>query len=581
MIKDNNAGCNNVVIVSSIYEAKKLRKFNFNLPVLCMSAEIFFFLQKKKNKQNLNLIRFFLTKDIEEDISDNTTNEFEKNYNRLKNLSISISTIEIIKVLITKNMYSLSSINIFLDNYDGFYFFKKNQFEYTNAKDIVIDRIVSKNKNNISFIRKNNIKTNFSFFIYLINKFIFYFNKKRNIIWMCAKKSRIENLLKELNSYKNKDEKVFCYYFYSNSNLLFLKILKSLYLSIFSQNKIIPILPIKKKIIIDEQQIKSIILLLLNNNLKKFKNIIYDNLIKSIEDVNSYESYAYEIISNYNVKLLITDQIRWKDGIGVASAFKRKKIPVFLISHNTHTLSNTDLSNKIQFHNSYGLLESDISSFNVIQSEQAYLFYKNYFNEKKIVFSKPIMWGYKNQQINHDNNNEFIIVIADTIKSLYQIPLIYEDSYGYLDNITEILDNLEKIDNVKTILRFRPDSTISLNLMIDYVKKYKNIHLSTKGDFFNVIKNANLLISHSSTTIEEAMNFNIPVGLYPGKNEYYHISKINKHNHDLIYNLSKKNFANEISDILNKTNKLKNKSKLNKSWNINNNALIDKINEYL
>ena len=69
--------------------------------------------------------------------------------------------------------------------------------------------------------------------------------------------------------------------------------------------------------------------------------------------------------------------------------------------------------------------------------------------------------------------------------------------------------------------------------------------------------------------------------LYPGKNQYYHISEINKHNHDLIYNLSKKNFANEIYDILNKTNKLNNKSKLNNSWNINNNALIDKINEYL
>ena len=51
MIKDNNAGCNNIVIVSSIYEAKKLRKFNFNLPVLCMNAEIFFFYKKKrKNK---------------------------------------------------------------------------------------------------------------------------------------------------------------------------------------------------------------------------------------------------------------------------------------------------------------------------------------------------------------------------------------------------------------------------------------------------------------------------------------------------------------------------------------------------
>ena len=219
----------------------------------------------------------------------------------------------------------------------------------------------------------------------------------------------------------------------------------------------------------------------------------------------------------------------------------------------------------------------------MVQSHQAFLFYKKFFGQKKLIKTNPIMWGYSKLNNNNNKNNDegiFTVVIADTIKKFYTIPYIYEDSFGYLNNIIEILDKLEEIDNIKKIIKFRPDQSLSIILINEIVKKYTNTVVSTKESFLDVIKDADLLISHSSTTIEEALNLNIPVGLYMGKNHYQHITSNKNNNNKYIFYLNKDN----IKDILNKlfinSYKLKNKNNYNKIWPMNTRDLITKLNEY-
>ncbi len=45
----NNMSLNNIIVISSINQAKKLKIDNYHNPILCMNANIFFFF-KKKNK---------------------------------------------------------------------------------------------------------------------------------------------------------------------------------------------------------------------------------------------------------------------------------------------------------------------------------------------------------------------------------------------------------------------------------------------------------------------------------------------------------------------------------------------------
>ena len=581
MNKNSSNNENNIIVISSINQAKKLKSNYYNLPILCMTANVFFFFKKKLlNSNKCFLIKFELNKEEELAISKNSSIEYFKNIKSFDKYPISLSSIETIKVLLLKNIYSLNAINLFISKYKGFYYFNKNRLEFTSSKEIIIDNIFSSNQDENSFKRESQIDFYSKSFIIFLNKLIFFLNKSKKMIWIVAKKKPIDIFLNQINNNKEKKERIFAYYYYKNNKSLILKIIKSIFASIIHRNTIIPIFPVRKKKFIDEGIIKSIILLSLNKDNKKFSKIIFKNIINSIYDANSIEYYTYELLNLQNINLLITDQIRWKEGAGIAAACKRKNIPVFLISHNTHTISNTDISEKIQFQNSNGLLNSKLSTYNVIQSQQAFLLYKKFFDQKKIIKSLPIMWGYEKFNIKKSKNN-FTIVIADTIKKFYTIPYIYEDSFGYINNLKDILDNLQEFDNLKKIIKFRPDESINSELIYELIKKYNNTHISIKESFLEVIKNSNLLISHSSTTIEEALNLNIPVGLYTGKNEYQHICMYKNNNSEFIYLLNKDNIQEKIKKILIKSNISKSEYNYKDEWITNNDNLITKINEYL
>ena len=89
----------------------------------------------------------------------------------------------------------------------------------------------------------------------------------------------------------------------------------------------------------------------------------------------------------------------------------------------------------------------------------------------------------------------------------------------------ELINIISNYDNFKLIIKIRPDyfemtkeSLISLLSPIP-----KNVIIESEKKFEDVLKTADLLVSFSSTTIEEALVNNIPVLLYGGNNRYCHI----------------------------------------------------------
>lgn len=72
-------------------------------------------------------------------------------------------------------------------------------------------------------------------------------------------------------------------------------------------------------------------------------------------------------------------------------------------------------------------------------------------------------------------------------------------------------------------MRFRPRPEIGVRDIERMVTFSENIILSTEGSFDEVLGMADLLVSFSSTTIEEALQNRIPVLQYGGGGRYQHI----------------------------------------------------------
>jgi len=117
-----------------------------------------------------------------------------------------------------------------------------------------------------------------------------------------------------------------------------------------------------------------------------------------------------------------------------------------------------------------------------------------------------------------------IIVHAGTPKPSKSLRLyVYETPEEYINAIRELADAVERVSDAVLIVKFRPSPEISIEDIKASVPFSKKVILSVGEPFLKVLAMADLLVSFSSTTIEEAVQNGVPVLLYGGQGRYSHI----------------------------------------------------------
>jgi UDP-N-acetylglucosamine 2-epimerase len=192
---------------------------------------------------------------------------------------------------------------------------------------------------------------------------------------------------------------------------------------------------------------------------------------------------------------------------------------------------------------------------------------KSILNNKKIVKTKPIMWGKKITNNKIKTKKEFIFLHASTFKVLSQRNLIYENSFEYFENIINLSKAFAKISNAKLIILAKNLPECSYLTLKENLKNYKNVFVKSsgagdRGSFIDYLKITDCLISYSSTTIEEAIYNNIPVGIinFSGENYIKFCPNEYKDSNSGIYELNLNNLIDKLKLIIknHKKNKLKN-----------------------
>ena len=101
---------------------------------------------------------------------------------------------------------------------------------------------------------------------------------------------------------------------------------------------------------------------------------------------------------------------------------------------------------------------------------------------------------------------------------------MYETPDEYFQTLSELITAIMNIgSSVVLLIRFRSSRELSEEALKELLPFHENIILNTEGSFIDVLGAADLLISYSSTTIEEALQNRIPVLLYGGGGRYKHL----------------------------------------------------------
>jgi len=162
-----------------------------------------------------------------------------------------------------------------------------------------------------------------------------------------------------------------------------------------------------------------------------------------------------------------------------------------------------------------------------VQTPWCEKFLNHYKHESKDIVTGPLIFrdDIKRKKI----KKEKIIVHAVTLKARFGLKFWgVETPDEFISSITDLIKAVEKIENTKLKIRLHPDYKYIFNK--DKVKnilpKTRRYSFSCGGTIYDVLRDADLLVSFSSTAIEEALLNKIPVLLYDKWNRYKHFDAL-------------------------------------------------------
>jgi len=216
---------------------------------------------------------------------------------------------------------------------------------------------------------------------------------------------------------------------------------------------------------------------------------------------------------------------------------------------------DNDQSNYEQKQMANGLLASRMATFNITQSSIAVKAIESFFPELDFIEYSPIMWGYNSiTEVSANNKNGIIHFLhASTFKAIPGTrPWIFESSDEFYEGIKELIEVVSKIENIFLTIRLREIPECSLIWIQNLALTANNVKIKSDGSFIEDLSNSDLLISNSSTTIEEAVTLNKNVLLWGYGYRYSHSHKYTNDHRINANAINKKSLKEQIILIRNR-----------------------------
>lgn len=298
------------------------------------------------------------------------------------------------------------------------------------------------------------------------------------------------------------------------------------------------------------QQINLILEGLFDDNLlylkKYLENLISNYCILQVK----IEKNFYKFISKIKIKKFYTDQLRYDLPTVVANNSKKLNFETFLVPHGSMSTPSDEYSSFVNKISGRGMLFSPLADKIFAQtriSAEAISFYDDI---NKVIKSEPLLFGdkYTNLKGANSKKNYLNFLHVSSPKSLSKWPWIYEDFNEYINNLNNLIIFFSNQDKYKLTIRFRDGPECDLKTFKKITNnKSENINFSKNKSFIDDLSTHDVLISYSSTAIEEFLIYNKPVLIYSDYKNYKHIN-YKFRNDEIIYS-SKKTIRDDINSL--------------------------------
>lgn len=262
---------------------------------------------------------------------------------------------------------------------------------------------------------------------------------------------------------------------------------------------------------------------------------ILDNIADFVCGFIFWSNRLNIMIDRIKPQLFISNGSR-DDDVALSELCRANGIPDLLISHGSHVFPKNK-SEQIEWGEHGKKLVRAPFSHLALQTPAVEGYFQAFPTSASLIKTGPLIWGMKVDRVKapslfhsmfngkYNYKEKKIIVHAGTPKPIRSPRLfVYETPDEYISALKDLSAAVERIPDAVLIIKFRPSPEISVDTLKALVPFSEKVVLSIEQPFLDVLGMADLLVSFSSTAIEEALQNRVPVLLYGGEGRYQHLS---------------------------------------------------------
>jgi len=219
----------------------------------------------------------------------------------------------------------------------------------------------------------------------------------------------------------------------------------------------------------------------------------------------------------------------------IAELCRAMNIPDVLISHGSHVIPKSR-PEAIEWGEHGMMLARGPFSHLALQTPPTEHYFEAFPAKARLIKTGPLIWG---MLVDRERASKLfgsvaggkfelkqtkVVVHAGTPKPARSMRFfVYETPDEYIKALRDLAGAVERISGAILIIKFRPSAEISVDDIKALIPFSEKVILSVEYPFLDVLGMADLLVSFSSTTIEEALQNRVPVLLYGGEGRYQHL----------------------------------------------------------
>lgn len=261
-------------------------------------------------------------------------------------------------------------------------------------------------------------------------------------------------------------------------------------------------------------------------------NKIKNDIIPVLCEIRSQTEHLDSFFKKYPPTIIISQMSRDINyNLGELASFY--EIPSLLISHGSHIPPANEYEMIEWREHGRGLISTDYQ-FIALQSPWAKAHVEKIPVKSKQIVTGPLLFASieRNQNkkellrknIIRGHEDKIVLVHADTPRIRGDLRFyVYQTVDEYISSLNSLIKAVEDIKDMYLIIRFRPKYFLTKKNLINLLDKSDCYSICTEGTFEDYLSIADMLISYSSTTIEEALQNRVPVLLFDRDAKYCHI----------------------------------------------------------